>query len=207
MPQDLEKGVFMIMLAQFEVTGVSPLLQHNPQGMRGSGNTDPTVARVPKPEVEAEAGTYRLPDGSLYMPSIAFRTSLLRGCKGMKIGKYSAVSRVCATAFTVEDRTPLIHPQTKEPIKEWEVHTCRAVIQRNGVLRSRPLIREWQAIVVLECDDRFATPESLLIFFNLAGRLAGIGDFRPEKKGPFGRYEVKLFNGTMKDDSKESNNA
>ena len=60
-------------MALFRVVfiGISPLMTHNPASMqtqrRGKGK------EIPSPEVEAEAGTYRLEDGSCGIPGIAFR--------------------------------------------------------------------------------------------------------------------------------------
>jgi hypothetical protein len=43
-----------------------------------------------------------------------------------------------------------------------------------------------------EVDDVIGKVTILEEIGNMAGRMVGVGDFRPEKGGPFGRYTVKL---------------
>ena len=66
----------------------------------------------------------------------------------------------------------------------------RAVVQKNGILRSRPIIPVWAVDVIFEIDDDFIVPSQVLSLMNDAGRIAGVGDWRPAKKGRYGRYKV-----------------
>jgi hypothetical protein len=177
----------------FRVTGKSPLLMNNGAAMRPADNTAVKTKKIPTPEEEAAAKVYKLDSGELYLPAIAFRSSLLGGCIGRKIGKRAAKTYVSAGVFSVQTECILTDPPTNKPITEYHINTMRAVVQRNGVLRSRPEITEWQVDVQLEIDRDFLTPETVLELFNLAGKLVGIGDYRPEKTGPYGRYTVELL--------------
>jgi hypothetical protein len=100
-----------------------------------------------------------------------------------------------ATIFPAEEWTTLLDPKTRKPIKgdQYVVDTRRAVVQRNGVLRSRPKILAWVCVVTFEVDETIGGSQLLEDIGNLAGRMVGIGDFRPEKGGPFGRYAVRLL--------------
>lgn len=173
----------------FRVEGISSLLMNNPQGMDG-GAPKMGAKKIPTPEEEAAAKVYRLEDGSLYLPSISFRSSLLRGCVGKRIGKVGAASQVAAGVFNAEPETPLIDPETGEPITEYRIHKTRCVVQKQGVIRARPEIPRWAADVVFEIDTDFVTVEQVRELLGIAGRIAGVGDWRPEKKGPHGRYRV-----------------
>jgi hypothetical protein len=76
--------------------------------------------------------------------------------------------------------------------KEWDyIDRRRVMIQRNGITRERPALREgWKAefdftVLVPEYIDRHLFADVL----QNAGRLIGIGDFRPT----FGRFNVCKF--------------
>lgn len=76
--------------------------------------------------------------------------------------------------------------------KEWDYEDKRrVVIQRSGVNRVRPAMKTgWE----IECDlminlPEYISQESLISVLNDAGRLIGLGDFRPT----FGRFTVGGF--------------
>jgi hypothetical protein len=77
--------------------------------------------------------------------------------------------------------------------KDWDyLDTRRVTVQRAGVNRTRPAMRAgWKA----EFDLQVLTPEYidqalLLDVIGTAGRLVGVGDFRPT----YGRFNVVSFN-------------
>lgn len=174
----------------FHVEGISSLLMNNPAGM-GGGQPTMGAKKIPTPEEEAAAKVYRSADGTLYLPSIQFRSSLLNGCTGKRIGKVGAARQVSAGVFNVETETPLKTPgKSGKPIKDYRIHQTRAVVQKQGVIRARAEVPEWAADVVFEIDTDFITVDQVRELLNVAGRIAGVGDWRPAKKGPHGRYRV-----------------
>jgi hypothetical protein len=175
---------------KFRVEGISSLLMNSPHGMARGGSAKLDTKKIPSPEDEAASKVYKQDDGTLFLPSISFRSSLLKGCTGRRIGKVGAATRVAAGVFNVETETPLFDPESGEPIKDYRVHVTRCVVQRNGVMRARPEIPRWAAEVVFEVDDDFVTVEQVKELLGIAGRIAGVGDWRPEKKGPYGRFKV-----------------
>jgi hypothetical protein len=184
-------------LVEWQVTGLSPLLQHNPASM-GGGDAEQQIGKkvIPTPEVEAEAGTYRLPSGQLYIPSISFRNALLGACTGKRIGKVAAAGIVAGSVFVPYEQTPLIEPGTGEPITTWEVDVRRAVVMRQGIRRARPRIEKWGCLLTLEVDiDYIANLDILTQLLTQAGALKGVGDYRPEKKGMYGRFTVERVGG------------
>lgn len=57
----------------------------------------------------------------------------------------------------------------------------------------RPRVREWSAEFVLVVDDELYDVNNLLPIMQHAGNLIGIGAWRPEKRGPYGRFTVAEF--------------
>lgn len=67
----------------------------------------------------------------------------------------------------------------------------RVVIQRNAVTRERPALRAgWKATVQLMVNlPEYVSPQELNEVLGMAGRLVGVGDFRPS----FGRFLITKF--------------
>jgi hypothetical protein len=96
--------------------------------------------------------------------------------------------------FIVDQETPLSDPDDGSELKDFEIDIRRAVVQRAAVPRVRARVPRWSGDVSFEYDPDFIRPDMIEELLNLAGKLVGVGDFRPAKKGEFGRFtahEVK----------------
>ena len=54
----------------------------------------------------------------------------------------------------------------------------------------RPLFKQWEIKLSFTVDENECDATVVKELFTVAGKQVGIGDFRPAKKGPFGRFEV-----------------
>ena len=180
------------MKIEFEVIGTSPLLMHNPAGMSAS-NIGVGTKKIPTPEEEARAGTYKLDSGQLYLPCYGFHRGILNASAGRRIGTISAKRKVQGSLFITEDKIPISHPATWEPIMTWdEIDIRTVVIQRHRIIRARAKINEWGCHVIFDCDEEFLKPKWVEELFHLAGKTQGMLDYRPACGGPFGRYTIRL---------------
>jgi len=69
-------------------------------------------------------------------------------------------------------------------------------VQRQGILRSRPLLKDWTLDFDLLVSEEDVSPNyfpTLRAICEDAGRRVGIGDFRIEKNGPFGKFVVESW--------------
>ena len=57
-------------------------------------------------------------------------------------------------------------------------------------MRHRPRFDEWSAAFSLIVNENLLPVDFVLQLLTEAGLQVGIGDFRPEKKGPFGTFQV-----------------
>jgi hypothetical protein len=194
------------------VRGLPPgLLMCSPAGML----TEPTESAGPAPKAKklpfaatAELLTYRLPDGSLGFPAVAFQQSAMEAGKGQALkvggrGRAVSVPTLLAGLWEVEpkDLIPLL--RDGEQIEDYEVDV-RTGLNRNTrpparIVLARPLITApWDAQFAVLWDDVAGsedTPATIRWCLERAGRRIGVGGFRPVVQGKatggwFGKFEV-----------------
>ena len=178
---------------KYRIEGVSSLLMHSPQAMMESRPAGTSTKQIPSAEEEAEKGAYRNEDGTLYLPSAAFKASLMHGAGGRRIGKTAARTVLAGAVFTTSPKTHLIDPESGERLRDYRVHVARVVVQRSSIMRARPEIERWGCVLELEVDLEFIQAFVVEELLNIAGRISGVGDFRPERRGPHGRYQAQLL--------------
>lgn len=178
---------------QFRITGVSPLLMNNPASMGGSDNGLKSGKKKYDPEIEAEARLYRNERSELVVPTIAFRSALFRAGTSRKIGKVAAKTVIAGAVFPVEQECIILDAKSKKPRKDYEIHACRAVVNNAGIIRHRPMIKDWALDLALEIDTELL-PEPTVVeeLLNIAGKIVGVLDWRPQKLGSFGRFTAEL---------------
>jgi hypothetical protein len=185
----------------YRFNGLSPLLMANIESI---GRGLPSVKLGTKPnegdlDKIAEGMTYRDDDGNLVMPTQAFRSSLLTGCAGQKFAgsKQGPKAILQALLFPVE-RYAVLTDANGEPLHEIETQVDSAVNrkEKSRVIAVRARIMTWQTVIPFELDEEFAPKntdeflEATLKIWNRAGRMAGVGAWRPEKQGRYGKYQV-----------------
>jgi hypothetical protein len=179
----------------YTIEGLSPLLLNNPRGMlQQSAGAPAKQKRIPSPEEEAEGGTYRTAEGIIAVPSIAVRNSMITAAAAFKYKTRSWKGFVSHIEIRPAELLPLYDSQD-EPVTTYEIDLRRCVIKgRGSVARARPLIREWRANFTFLADTSMLPhdkPRELIKQFLVeAGARIGIGDYRPEKTGWFGRFTV-----------------
>ena len=184
----------MVYTITFRVTGISPMLQHNPAGSMKTGGSDKiSIKKIPPPEEEAQAALYRLPSGQLYGPADGLRQGIIFASSGRRIGKLGLGRLIQGAVFVIDQNVPLVRPKTREPIMDLdEICIKPVVIGKVRVLRARPQINEWSGEVTFEYDPDFLKPQWILDTFIAAGKTQGWMDYRPNRRGSYGRYTVEL---------------
>jgi hypothetical protein len=180
--------------AAITIEGTAPLLFH-----RWSVDAVEAKARAAKNSAakrtdDLETYVYRNRRGLLSLPAEYLRGALIGAAKfrqDPRSPRKSAQDLCRAALAGLEDLCELKNAQG-EALDAWEFEDRRrAVVQRNGITRTRPgLFAGWRATVPLQCSlPEYVTPQVLRELAEVAGRLIGIGDFRPT----FGRFGVVKF--------------
>jgi hypothetical protein len=178
--------------AQLRITveGITPLLLHNPAGMSGATKGPQKGERVFDPKEEAERGTYRLETGQLAIPGAHFRGALLLAAGGWKKAKGRGSIRANMAHVTVAEDLIGLVDHNGQPLTTYDIDTRRAIVQRSGILRSRPKLNLWRAIVTFNFEEKMITPNLIVGVLADAGNNQGVGDYRPNKNGPYGRFKI-----------------
>jgi hypothetical protein len=125
-----------------------------------------------------------------YIPTSNIRSCLVEGGKLRKLGK--AIQR---GTLILENQSALHYIGSRDPdemVLDNKFIDCRSVvISGKRLMRYRPIFREWELYVSIQFDSAVIDAQQLGQAMSDAGRLIGIGDFRPNKGGSYGRFEVK----------------
>ena len=81
--------------------------------------------------------------------------------------------------------------ETLEELQKSCQFTVPVVVQRARILRTRARFDcPWAAEFCVDADDELVDGAKLTEWLSISGRRIGLGDWRPEKSGEFGRFEV-----------------
>lgn len=170
---------------QATIKGISPVLMHRYPLVPVEG--------IDKKEavVQAEYAAYRIPEGQhnageLYIPGIAIQRALVNGASYSKgKGRASLVKQVAACVLITPEYCSI-------GTKNFEVDSrpVRIAATKGTVVRHRPRINDWSVSFTIEYDDTLLKATEVRRIVDDTGSRVGLLDFRPEKKGPFGRFIV-----------------
>jgi hypothetical protein len=116
-------------------------------------------------------------------PTIAFKNAAVSACTSL--GK--AVTKVAARqAFHVLNTYAIIEgtPVMREDMVR--------LPGRQADVRFRGEFTEWKAYLEIKYNARVLTDEQVVNLFNTAGFAVGIGEWRPQRDGQFGRFHVEF---------------
>lgn len=76
--------------------------------------------------------------------------------------------------------------------KVFEVDSRSVVIPSTGgrIMKHRARLDEWSLTFELEVDTTMFSVGFARLLVDDAGKRIGLGDFRPDRKGPFGKFNV-----------------
>ena len=191
---------------QVTIRGARPLITHN--GAAGLDTRSP--ANVEKAEITRKRGSNRTATDDERLKELECQTSLWLDARGAATIPEGAI-RACIEAgarklnqgaqvregLMVEsvqsfdyDREEL--GSTVEELGKLAQFTVGVRVQRNRVLRTRAKFDEWSCVFTLDCDDEIVDKDQLERWLDIAGRRIGLGDWRPEKSGTYGRFEFEV---------------
>lgn len=185
-----EHGIETMMPFRVEITieGVAPILFHRWNCESVESKSKAKKGSAEKKSDDVESYVYRTEKGELAIPGEYLRGSIVGAAKFQadpRSPRKSASDLFKAGVISLTDLASL-------GVKDWDYMDRRRVcIQRNAITRCRPAMREgWKAKFILQIQLPEYIDQALLnSTVQAAGRLIGVGDFRPS----FGRFSVIKF--------------
>lgn len=139
------------------------------------------------PEKEMREALYFTKDGKYGFPAIALKKAIVRAAKAA--GLTMTDIRNAIFVFNPHDPDDLIIPLTEADGPY--LRADRVVIGRGETsIAYRPEFRKWKADVRIQYNANIVNAQAVVQLVDLAGFAVGIGDWRPEKDGQFGRFRV-----------------
>lgn len=175
-------------MATVEIVGVADLLFHrwNVEGIDAKSKA--AKGSKAKKTDDIETYVYRNDEGFICLPGEYLRSSIVNAAKFMQDPRSPRKSAMDLIKAAVVSLTPLASLGTKT----WDFeHRCRVTVQRAGITRCRPAMKiGWKAEIQLMVNlPEYVPPQLLNELIVNAGRLIGVGDFRPS----YGRFRLTSF--------------
>ena len=188
------------MLFEIHLQGETPLLQHSARGLdptdplkieaaeitrkRGSNRTASDDARLR--EIDCELSLWLDGDGRPTVPPDALRAAIEQAARKLKQGPQVREGlSVLETRFEYDVPTLGLDAET---VAKRAQHVAPVVVSRARILRTRAKFDPWGLGASIEVDDELVDERQLRAWLDIAGRRIGLGDWRPQKSGTFGRF-------------------
>lgn len=175
-------------IATFEVEGAAALLFHRWDNEAVEEKSKSAKGSKAKKTDNLESYVYRAEDGTLAASGEWFRMAVIAAAKfrqDPRSPRKSAMDLFKA-GITVLDETCSLG------VKDWDyVDRRRVKVQMSAITRERPAVRAgWRVSVRLGVLlPEYISPQALNETIQSAGRLCGVGDFRPT----YGRFNIVRF--------------
>lgn len=192
------------MLLRAEITGLTALLCHNgatgldqsaPQRLeinrlarrKASDRTTSDDSRIR--ELECQLSLYINSDGRATIPAANVRACIERAARKLRQGPMVREGLIIASEPTLGYDTER-YGTTMEELGRTTQFTVPVRVGQSRLLRTRARFADWSLSFDIETDEELVDESKLRTWFEIAGRRIGLGDWRPEKSGHHGRFEL-----------------
>ena len=155
-----------------------------------SGSRSAQSSHQQTPKEEATKKLHLSKTGKPIIPSPNLFKSIIEGGRFFKLGKSkittlkSSLIPACVEIEEVE-----IPIRSKDG---WEVDSRPVRVPTTGgvIMAHRPMFDKWSLGFTINLDEEMMSSQLLYEIIEAAGTRIGLGDFRPDRKGPFGKYRI-----------------
>lgn len=178
----------------FQIAGESPLLCNkftDAAMLKIDGGVSPIAAAADKgtPRERASERLYIDSNGHPVLPGINLYRAIIDAGRFHKAGR----DKITTGRSSLVPAGMWIH-DLEMPIDDgaWEPDMRSVVNPATGgrMVCCRPRFDRWAVACVLEVDEKMFSATLARALVDDAGSKIGVGDFRPSRKGPFGRFKV-----------------
>jgi hypothetical protein len=175
-------------IVEVQITGVEDFIFHrwHPEAVKEKERA--AKGSKAKKSDNVESYVYRLPNKHLAIPGEYLRGSIVNAARFKQDPRSPRKSAMDLYKAGITSLTPLA--DLGKPTWDY-LDERRVIVQRSAVNRTRPTVRApWKVTFRLLVNlPEYIKPGDLNAIIQMAGRLIGIGDYRPT----YGRYQVTRF--------------
>ncbi len=146
---------------------------------------------------EARTKLFATDQGNLAIPSTNLLACLVNAGRKVKHGKTqlsTAETSMVPALISIDQELLLLNGNGTGVAfnPPWVADQRRGCNPADGVAVSlvRPRFNHWGFECTIQVDDSEIGQDTAKKLFDVAGKFVGLGDFRPQKRGPFGRFQV-----------------
>ena len=168
------------------IEGITPLLMNR---FRDASIEGKGIKKGEAKEIEAESKLYTTA-GKPYIPSVYLWRALIDAGKRLQVRGQKKATYSKIVGSVVE-----INPDAIEIKGKWDEYRVSAVnpMTKGRMMVNRPKFDKWSCTFEIHVNGDDISKETLNDLLVDAGQKTGIGDWRPEKKGKFGKFMVTKF--------------
>lgn len=177
---------------RFGIVGSTPLLMHawSEKALKMLRMTPAERRKQPKvardPEAEGQAAMHRTSDGTPGIPARALKACVINAAH-KDIGLEKTLVRKSLFIPTLDESGNLSLTSYSEPVIQEDIVR---VSQGGTDLRYRPVFTDWSLTLEVIVDSEALNETDIINLFNRAGFGVGLLEWRPEKGGEYGRFQV-----------------
>lgn len=173
---------------EITIEGVADLLFHRWNNEAVEEKAAAAKGSTAKKTDDVESYVYRTPEGNIALPGEYLRQATIAAAKFKQDPRSPRKSAMDLFKAALVNLSPLADLGQGT----WDyLDKRRVVVQRNAITRSRPaMLAGWRAEFVFMVNlPEYISPALLHETVSMAGKLIGVGDFRPT----YGRFMVTSF--------------
>lgn len=132
------------------------------------------------PQKDYEESLYKHPAGGFGFPAVAFKAAMVGACRfveNIKMTEARGAFHILGEMIKVDGE-----PSPREDMVRVGMGTAD--------LRYRGEFKEWKALLEISYNQSAISAEQIINLLNVAGFGVGVGEWRPERDGSYGRFHV-----------------
>lgn len=185
-PLAIELPKLNLQVMQVTLIGDSPLICHawSTKAKKAMLDKQMKKARAKKeaksPEDDYDESLYRIDGDRFGFPAVAFKSAAVDACRfveGVKMTEARGAFHIVGEFVVIEGE-----PTPREDMVRVGMGTAD--------IRYRGQFREWRATLTIQFNANVISAEQIVNLLTLAGFGVGVGEWRPERNGSYGRFHV-----------------
>lgn len=170
------------------IKGTSPILFNRFRDSQIEGKSKKRTGGLIDSDIEDKL---YIINSKVQLPSIYLKNCLIESAKNFKIvgkGKSTYSKLLASTVDVTPFYTDLI-------ADKYQIFRISAVnpMTKGRIMTERPKYDNWEATFDIILNDEGISVSVLNEILEYSGKYVGLGDWRPEKKGMFGKFMIQSF--------------